>query len=54
MRAAGVHDQAWPVVAAPDGSGCDNFPPQACMVKSGPNGRGTGKEHAQAHQSSKL
>ena len=33
MRAAGVRGQAWPVAAAPDGSGRDNPPPQVCTVK---------------------
>jgi hypothetical protein len=47
MRAAGVCCQAWPIAASPDGSGRDDFPPQACTV-SGPSGRGTGKLHARA------
>jgi hypothetical protein len=45
MRVVGVCGQARSVVAAPDGSGHDNFPPQACTVKSEPSSRGTGKEH---------
>jgi hypothetical protein len=47
MWAAGVHGQAWLVAAAPDGSRRDNFPPQACTIKSDPVAEAQGRSNCE-------